>query len=260
MRWITALRIRRNSKEKPCTEYHGRMVLGAIRRVMEDKWQIGMLMVLALILAGMASILPATGSDTFERFLGPIHPALALALATVLAVPSMRFLIRRFGFSSHAWRQTRSGLTVAVGAAAIFGVSVIVADLGLRYPETINVAFPQSLLFYPPIGLFVDLAFHSALPALLLLVQLPIVRWLGEKRVVWVAILLAALVEPLLQVLWAGSLSWTEVYTAVSVFLFGVTQLLIFRKHGFLAMYGMRLTFYLFWHIIWGHFRLVLLF
>jgi len=236
------------------------MVRAVIGVSSEEKKQVGALAGLALALAGMASVLPATGSDVFERFLGPIHPALAIAIAALVAVPSISFLTQRFGFSSHAWAETRRGLPVAVGAAAVFGVSVIAADLGIRYPETINVAFPQSLLFYPSIGLFVDLVFHVALPALLLLVQLPLIRWLGKNRVIWVAILLTALVEPLLQVLWAGSLSWTELYIAVSVFFFSITQLVIFRKYGFLAMVGMRLTFYLIWHIAWGYFRLVVLF
>ena len=224
------------------------------------KRQIGSVLILALILAGMALILPSQGIDAFERFLGPIHPALAIAIATLFAIPSMRFLSRRFAFCPLTWSQTRRGLPVAVGAAAAFAIAVVAADLGLRYPETINVALPQALLFYPSIGFLVDLVFHTALPALLLLVQLPLIHRLGERRVVWIAILLSALAEPLLQILWAGTLSWTELYTALSVFLFGVIQLMIFRKYGLLAMYGMRLTFYVFWHITWGHVRLALLF
>jgi len=227
---------------------------------MDGKLQIARLGALALILAGLASILPAVGSVAFERFLGPIHPALAIAGAALLAIPSIRFLTRRFGFSPHTWRCTRRGLPTALGTAAIFGIAVILADLGLRYPETINVAFPQSLLFYPTIGFFVDLLFHTVLPALLLLIQLPLIGRIGERPAVWIALLATALVEPLLQMLWAGSLSWTELYTAISVFLFGVAQLLIFRRYGFLAMAGTRLTFYLIWHIVWGHLRLALLF
>ncbi len=227
---------------------------------MDDRLQIGPLLIVALILAALASILPAQGNDAFERFLGPIHPALAIAIAMLLAIPSMRYLIHRHGFSRPTWRQTRRGLPVTLGFALIFAVGVIAVDLGLRYPETINVPLPQALFFYPPIGFFVDLVFHTILPALLLLLQRPLIHWPGERRAVWIAILLAASVEPLLQVIWAGSLSWTELYTAISVFLFGITQLMIFRKYGFFAMYSMRLTYYLFWHIVWGYFRLVLLF
>lgn len=236
------------------------MVANLIQRLRESRWQIVSLAVLALTMAGLASILPAAGSEAFTRFLGPVHPALAIALAALFAVPSIRFLVARFGFSQHTWAQTRRGLPVACVVAASFGIAVAIADLGLRYPATINVAFPESLLFYPPMGLFVDLIFHAALPALLLLIMSPLIRKLGRPRVVWIAILAVALVEPLLQVFWAGTLAWTELYTAVSVFLFGAAQLVIFRKYGFLSMYATRLLFYLLWHVIWGHFRLELLF
>ncbi|MBU1049485.1 hypothetical protein KKG90_05605, partial [Candidatus Bipolaricaulota bacterium] len=220
------------------------------------RWDIGSVLIFAMFLAGIAAILPAHGNDAFERFLGTIHPALAIALAAFLAIPAMHYLMHQHGFSRPTWRQTRRGLPVTLGFALIFAIGVIAVDLGLRYPETINVPLPQALFFYPPIGFFVDLVFHTILPALLLLLQRPLIHWLGERRAVWIAILLAASVEPLLQVIWAGSLSWTELYTAISVFLFGIAQLMIFRKYGFLAMYSMRLTYYLFWHIVWGYFRL----
>jgi len=229
-------------------------------RLNEDAGGAYVVLILAVILSGLASILPAMGNPAFERFFGPIHPALAIWIAVLLAIPSMIYLVQRHGFARSTWERTRRGLPKAAGGAAIFGVAVILVDLGLRYPEGINVSFPQSLLFYPAIGFFVDLVFHTAIPALLLLIQRPLTQRLGERRAVWIAIGVAALVEPILQIFWAESLSWTELYTAVSVFLFGVFQLLIFRTYGFLTMYGTRLTFYLIWHVIWGYFRVALLF
>ncbi len=37
-------------------------------------------------------------------------------------------------------------------------------------------------------------------------------------------------------------------------------RLWLFRRYGLLAMFGLRLAFYLFWHILWGSAPLALLF
>ena len=216
--------------------------------------------VLSLAAIAFAFGLQGLGSDAFVRFLGPGHPALAIALLALAALPAVRLLMRRHGFGGIASKRNGRGLAVSAGVGAVFAAAVIAVDLGLRYPETINVPFPESLLFYPAIGLVVELLLHATLLAALLLALRPLAHRVGEDRVVWLGIVLAATVEPALQVAWAGSLSWTELYTAVSVFLFGATEMAIFRRFGFGPMYAMRLSFYLLWHIAWGHVRLDLLF
>ena len=215
---------------------------------------------LSLAAIGLALGLHATGSDAFALYLGPIHPVLGIALVTLTALLSLRYLQRAHGFAVIAWGRTGRGLAMATGAAAAFAVGAIAVDLGLRYPEEINVLFPQSLLFYPAIGLVVELLLHVTLLAALLLALRALPVKLGENRVIWLGVALASLVEPILQLLWAGGLSWTELYTALSVFLFGGVQLTIFRRYGFVPMYAVRLSYYLLWHITWGYVRLELLF
>ena len=44
------------------------------------------------------------------------------------------------------------------------------------------------------------------------------------------------------------------------LFVFGMIQLSLFKRYGFVAMYTCRLAYYAVWHIIWGYLRLQLLF
>jgi hypothetical protein len=41
---------------------------------------------------------------------------------------------------------------------------------------------------------------------------------------------------------------------------FNLVQFWLFRKFGFLVMYILRMIYYLFWHILWGIWRLDFLF
>ena len=212
---------------------------------------------LAAIIGAVGAMLDAS---VFERFLGPLHPALAIGVATLLALPALAFLDRRYGFRILVSGSSRRGVASAGGLAALFAVGAIAADLGLRYPEAINVPLPYGLFVYPVMALIVEFLFHVSLLALLLFLLRPVAAKTDETGTVWIAIILTALAEPILQVVWAGSVSWTELYTAISIFLFGVVQLSLFRRHGFLPMLSMRLVYYLLWHIAWGYVRLELLF
>ena len=213
--------------------------------------------VLAAIIGAVSAMLDAS---VFERFLGSLHPALAVGIVTLLALPSLAFLNRLYGFRFLVPGSSRRGAALAGGLALLFAIGAMVADLALRYPETINVPLPSGLAVYPVMALIVELLFHATLLGLLLLLLRPLAEKTGETRILWMALILAALAEPILQVVWAGTFSGTEIYTAISVFLFGLVQLALFRRHGFLAMLSMRLFYYLLWHIAWGHLRLELLF
>ena len=219
-----------------------------------------LVILLSVSASTMGSVSVMLHSSVFGRFLGPLHPALAVGIAAFLALPALAFLIRRHSYRTLGPGAARRGVASAAAFAAIFAVGAIAADLVLRYPETINVPLPQAFLVYPVMALIVELLFHVALLGLVLLLLRPLAAKAGERRVMWTAIALVALAEPILQVVLAGTLSWTELYTAISVFLFGIVQLTLFRRYGVLSMLAMRLFYYLLWHIAWGHLRLDLLF
>lgn len=78
------------------------------------------------------------------------------------------------------------------------------------------------------------------------------------------AIVLVALLEPSFQALLgnpgAPRPAWVVTYEWLHIFLFNLTQLILFKRYDFLSMYLMRLTYYGFWHVAWGYFRLEILF
>ena len=82
--------------------------------------------------------------------------------------------------------------------ATAFAAAIVIADVVVFAPvspEGINVAWPQSVLFYPAVAYVAEVVFH-ALP---LMVQLVIMRPLFKKleppHLVWVSILLTSLLE-----------------------------------------------------------------
>ena len=147
----------------------------------------------------------------------------------------------------------RADAIALVGFGAVLAVPPILIDLAIPFPRDINVAPPGSFLFYPAIALVAEVALHL-LPLAVLAVAI------SRGRVSAWMFLPVVLVEPALQAFFsidAGLQSWL-VFGNVS--LISAAQIWIFRKYGFSAMFGLRLSFYFFWHVLWGTLRLHLLF
>ena len=136
--------------------------------------------------------------------------------------------------------------------ALLFALVAIATDLAHPFPADINARFPQSLLFYPAIAVIAETAFHLV----------PLALVFGLTRRAAPAILAAALVEPAFQLSagWSGPAHWSDIVTGLNILCISLLQLTLFRRHGFAAMIGFRLTYYLCWHILWGEARLALLF
>jgi hypothetical protein len=203
-----------------------------------------------------------SGGTWFRPYFGRLDPLLVFALAAAVGAVSLGFLRARAGFDVYARGRSLRGVGVAAALATLFAIPVILLDLRVPFPRELNVPPPQSLLFYPTMGCVAEICFH-ALP---LAVLLGLLGGLTRKRpgaLVWPCILLAALLEPVLQVslgLSARPFSWADAYVGAHVFAFNVLQMYVFRRYDFIAMYSMRLVYYLWWHIIWGYLRLQLLF
>jgi len=219
------------------------------------------LAVLAVVAAGAAGILSLSHRVLFERHLGGIHPLLAIAILTVLAGVALRFL-GSFGFEIYRREKTHRGVGLAAVLATILAAVVIVVDLRAPFPKNLNVPPPQSLLFYPAIAYVVEIAFHVIPLALLLFALGPFLRRLNPDRLIWPCILLTSLPEPILQLRLGSSEqpAWTQGYVGLHVFAFNLLQLYLFRRYDLLSMISMRLTYYLYWHVIWGYLRLRWLF
>ena len=68
------------------------------------------------------------------------------------------------------------------------------------------------------------------------------------------------LIEPLFQAVFVEGPAVQSILVVLDVALVSAAQLLLYRRYGFAAMIGLRWSFYLFWHILWGQARLALLF
>jgi hypothetical protein len=214
-------------------------------------------MTAAVLLATL--ILMASGSPAFERFIGSVNPLFALVGVSLIMAALTHVGLRADVFKI-CGKETLTGILLSSGIASFFGLIVIGADTMIIFPRGMNVPFPDSLLFYPVIGYGIEILFH-ALP--LLVAAFVITELANRPGLMWLGIAVVATIEPVLQ-------TWTSyadghpiqvvAFVFAQVFAINVCQLAIFRRYDFVSMYALRLVYYLFWHIGWGHFRLKILF
>ncbi len=213
-----------------------------------------------LIFVMVVFALPSTRLD-FQRYFGALNPLLVVTLAAVGGGVALRWLSIRWGFQIIAGRATLQGMAISLGLATLLAGAIVVADFIIRYPESLNVPLPAALLFYPTIGFVAEIVFHIAPLTVSLLTLAQFDNYVTPNRAVWLAIFFASAVEPMFQVIFPGEpLSWGAVYTGVHVYIISLFQLLVFRRFDFVSMYAFRLLYYVYWHIIWGTWRLDILF
>jgi len=216
------------------------------------------LTVIVFILTGVAQSLDGTA---FQKYFGRLQPLLAVAIVFVIGLLLFAFLLDDGQFAIYKSGNTR-GILLAIALALPFGAVVILVDRLAPFPADINVPFPASAFFYPAIAYVVEIIFHI-LPFTLLYFALGFfLRGSSSERIIWFSILLVALLEPVFQVVFtSGQQSyWVSIYLVVNLFLFNLVQLLLFVRYDFVSMYAFRISYYIIWHIIWGHLRLGLLF
>ena len=213
----------------------------------------------AAVCTGIVSLSHAT---FFQPYFGSIPPLLAITLITTVGFVSLGFLHSRGWFEIYARKKCLRGAALAAALATLFVVPTILVDLNHGFPRDLNVPAPQSLLFYPAMAYVVEIALH-ALPLSLLLASLGAFRKVNTNRLVWLVIVAAAFLEPIIQLRLGYSnkpVSWPEAYVAVHVFLFNLVEMYIFRRYDFVSMGSFRLVYYIHWHILWGYLRLQWLF
>ncbi len=189
-----------------------------------------------------------------QTFFGPVPPAVGALLVSIAGMGALYLLQTRFGFC--VWRGGGLGrFAVAAAWALPFMVVITVLDLTAPFPPDINVALPAALAFYPAMGLNAQLALHVIPFAVLMLAVGPLCSRLSFDARVWIAVGLASTIEAAFQI--AGSVTGAAtIALAVHVFAFGCVELLLYRRYDFAAMYVFRMTYYAWWHVIWGALRL----
>ncbi len=218
-----------------------------------------------LVVAAIALGLAAAGIDSaaFNPYIGDVNPGLAIAAAGLLGIGCIHVLSRAGWVGRTRWSENRMAIAGFLVAALALSFLTSLMDVAFGFPRDINVPWPQAVLFYPAIGLVAEIML-ALVPLTILVLALKLAPRFGKSSLgIGICIALAACVEPLFQIaaaLQGGTLSVLNVYVVIALFVFGVLQLLAFRRFGFLAMYAMRLVYYLWWHIVWGVLRLDWLF
>ena len=214
---------------------------------------------ISFVVVTAATLQTALRPELYEPYFRGIRPAFALAAIGIFGWVALWFLDRGGTFRLYRVSKAR-GVAAAVGLAVPFMISATVADLVGRFPEAVNVLLPAALLFYPVMGYVVELLFHAIPLALLLPATASFLRsWPAERRI-GLCIALAAMLEPIFQALTSTSDAPLTLFVLVQVFVFGLVELWLFRQYDFVAMYAFRLTYYAYWHVLWGYLRLGWLF
>jgi hypothetical protein len=197
----------------------------------------------------------------FQRFLGSLNPLAIIILLAIGGGVFLSILLARGWFS--IWTPGSAQRFVwAVSIAIFMALVMILVDCKVVFSRDLNVLFPQSLLYYPVIDYAVQVLFHVLPLALLLMLITTISKDANFGVIIWPCLILAALLEPILQMtFYAGRYpTWVVAYIAVHIFAFNIIELAMFKRYDFTTMYSFRLAYYLAWHIVWGYVRLRLLF
>lgn len=197
----------------------------------------------------------------FEKFLGRLNPLLAsLGIVLIGGILLIYFVLQGWFVIFKADGPIR--FLWLSGLAFLLAVIMILVDLKISFPEDLNVAFPQSLLFYPVVGYAAEILFHM-LPLFILLTLLTsLSNNISFTIIAWLCIIIVSSLEPIYQTMPLASKypNWASFYVALQLFVFNIIQLALFNQYDFITMYSFRLVYYLIWHIVWGHIRIRLLF
>lgn len=214
-----------------------------------------------LILSG---IIYLSDHLVFRRLIGTLNPFAIIIPTIFLGLVLFSVLISNRWFAIYQSGNLK-GLLLSAVLASVFGLIIILVDHKIVYPRTINVPFPESLAYYPVVGFCVEILFHVLPVSLVMLLLGWVFKNTETEKIIWIAILIASLIEPVIQSF--DLLSYTNQYplcavlfTGIHVFAINLLQLFIFKRYDFVSMYSFRLVYYLFWHIGWGYLRLQWLF
>lgn len=231
--------------------------------VSNERLQYLIFLSLSIVIAGMTGLVHLSDTFLFQRYIGSINPFIAFVLICFLGAILLSFFLFKGWFAIYK-KQDLKGVFQSSGFAALFGVIIIIVDLIVVFPANMNVLFPESLLFYPAIGFFVEILFHVLPLSVFLIFLTSLFKNLSHKKIIWISIFMVSLLEPIYQTILMSASGqchlWTLLFVGLHVYLFNLFQLYIFKRYDFISMYSFRLVYYMLWHIAWGYARLKLLF
>jgi hypothetical protein len=208
---------------------------------------------LAIAALGLAATAYFSDNLVFSRLIGTVNP-FKVMIPIVLSGFMLSTVLSRNGSAIYG-KETLKGVLISAGLASILGLVAILLDYRIVYPKTMNVLFPESLAYYPSVAFFAEIVFH--------LLPLGLLSLFLRGKLLWIAVLIAALTDPIFQIFAAVAAnypSWVVLVTGLHVFVINFLMLVVYKRYDFVSMLSFRLVYYIIWHIVWGYFRLRVLF
>jgi len=228
--------------------------------IISERSQFKALLLLLIIALFFAVILILLDPFIFQRFLGNLNPGITVPGIIAIGFLLLSLLLYKGWFIIYK-RDNLSRLLKISLTLVLFTTISILIDLKVGYSEDINIRFPKSLLFYPLIGLIVEIIFHLIPITLVMLLARMFREKENQGKAILLGFILIAIIEPTYQVYFMESFPfWAVLAIWINLFVFNIFQLQLLRKYDFISMYLFRLIYYALWHVLWGYLRLDLIF
>lgn len=233
-----------------------------IELLSKNKLQYQFYFILSIVIAGMAGMLYYSDNLIFQQFIAGTNPLIACIAIVITGFILLSFLLYKDWFAIYIKENLKKIFRSSCLALLFVPISILV-DSKVGFPADMNILFPQSLFFYPVIGFFVEILFHVLPLSLLLILMASIFKKALYKNIAGICVFIVSLPEPIYQTMLMASTNhyplWSLVIVWFNLFLFNLSQLIIFKRYDFISMYSFRLMYYLAWHMIWGYIRLQVL-
>lgn len=229
--------------------------------IYENPVQYFVFLAISIIILVLTAITNNSNRNSFRKYFGKIYPIVAVLSVILIGLFLFTFLLLDDQFAIFQSGNIQ-GILYASSLAVPFAVLMIFIDRKAPFPVDINVPYPDSLFFYPVMGFVVEILFHILPFCLIYFIGGVILGELSNLIIIWTGILVIALLEPIFQIVFTkgDNAKWVLAFMGILLFLFNVTQLLLFLQFDFITMYLFRLVYYILWHIIWGSLRVKFLF
>jgi hypothetical protein len=215
---------------------------------------------LSIAVIALTGVLNYSNRNIFDRFLTGFNPLITFIVISILGFLCFSYLLSKSWFKIYE-KQDTFKLIRTLGLSILFVSITILVDIKIHFPIDMNIDFPESILFYPVIGFSVELLFHILPMTILLFFFTSVFKHTEIKKIIGFSIIAIATLEPIYQAFAMTSYPiWAIILVWVNLYLFNLTQLIIFKQFDFTAMYVFRLIYYLIWHVLWGYARLTVLF
>jgi hypothetical protein len=226
----------------------------------QERLHYGVYAGLSMVVLVLTAVPWSSGRPYFQKFFGALNPLAVVVFVLVLGAVALRLLDSRAGLAIFR-KDNLKGLLRASGLSLPFAAAMILVDRLSPLGADLNVRFPESLTFYPAMGMVATILFQLVPLCVLTLALGGTAGPLSSGLILRVSIAAASLVEPIYQAgfMIGHSPAWEVALVGVHVYLINVVQLSLFKRYDFASMYAFRLSYYLLWHVLWGCLRLTVL-